>query len=144
MVSLVFSLIEHIKDVFKIDPLPIRGYQKGAAVVLLSVLIYQIMVYYNCTGCKKRFILIWDHASFHVSKMMNDYIRTQKDWLTIIYLPKKAPYLNPNERKINQQIKSCVCANRFYDNIEDQKIAVSEYLNKRFGRWIDSGLCYDT
>ena len=40
-----------IKDVFKIEP--IRGYQKGAAVVLLSVLTYQIMVYYNCiTGNK--------------------------------------------------------------------------------------------
>jgi len=90
---------------------------------------------------------------------MNDYIKTHKVWLTIIYLPKnsipydifvitylpkKAPYLNPNERKINQQIKSYVCANRFYENIEDQKTAVSEYLNKRFGRWIDSGLCYDT
>ena len=39
----------------------------------------------------KRLILIWDHASFHVSKMMNDCIKMQKDWLTIIYLPKKAP-----------------------------------------------------
>jgi hypothetical protein len=29
-------------------------------------------------------------------------------------------------------------------NIEDQKTAVSGYLNKRFGRWIDGGLCYDT
>jgi hypothetical protein len=27
----------------------------------------------------KRLILIWDHASFHVSKMMNDYTKTQKD-----------------------------------------------------------------
>ncbi len=25
----VEPLIEHIKDVFKIDPLPVRGYQKG-------------------------------------------------------------------------------------------------------------------
>jgi hypothetical protein len=48
-----------------------------------------------------------------VSKMMNDYIKMQKDWLTIIYLPKKAPYLNTNERNVNQQIKSYVCANRF-------------------------------
>src|SRR5256714_3098455 len=41
-------LIEHIKDVFKIDPLSIKGYQKAAGLVLLSVLIYQIIVYYNC------------------------------------------------------------------------------------------------
>ena len=50
----VEPLIEHIKDVFRIDPLPIRGHQKAAAIVLLSVLIYQIMVYYNCkTGNKQ-------------------------------------------------------------------------------------------
>jgi hypothetical protein len=28
-----------------------------------------------------------------------------------------------------------VCANRLYENIEDKKAAVSEYLDKRFGRW---------
>jgi DDE superfamily endonuclease len=83
----------------------------------------------------KRLIVIWDHASFHVSKMTNDYIKAQKHWLTIIYLPKKAPYLNPNEREVNQQIKSCVCANRFYKQIEDQKTAVSEFLDNRFEIW---------
>ncbi|MBV9176526.1 MAG: hypothetical protein JO297_05765 [Nitrososphaeraceae archaeon] len=49
----VEPLIEHIKDVFRIDPLPIRGYHKAAAIILLSILIYQIMIYYNCkTGNK--------------------------------------------------------------------------------------------
>jgi DDE family transposase len=41
-------LIEHIKSVFRLDPLPVRGYDKARAIVLLSVLIYQILVYYNC------------------------------------------------------------------------------------------------
>lgn len=41
-------LIEHIKSVFRIDPLPVRGFNKVSAIVLLSVLLYQIMVYYNC------------------------------------------------------------------------------------------------
>jgi hypothetical protein len=50
----VEPLIEHIKSVFRLDPLPVKGYQKVAAIVLLSVLIYQIMVYYNCkTGNKQ-------------------------------------------------------------------------------------------
>ena len=40
-------LIEHIKSVFRIDPLQIIGYQKAAGIVLLSVLLYQILVYYN-------------------------------------------------------------------------------------------------
>ena len=74
-----------------------------------------------------------------------DYVNTQKeDWLTIIHLPKKAPYLNPNERKVNQQIKLDVCANRFYNHIEEQKTAVSEYLDKTFGRWYYDGIRYDT
>ena len=29
-------LIEHIKSVFRIDPLPVRGYQKAAGIALLS------------------------------------------------------------------------------------------------------------
>ena len=49
----VEPLIEHIKDVFKIDPLPIRGYQKATGIVLLSVLLYQIIVYYNCKTRKE-------------------------------------------------------------------------------------------
>ena len=32
----VEPLIEHIKDVFKINPLPVRGYQKAAGIALLS------------------------------------------------------------------------------------------------------------
>ena len=49
----VEPLIEHIKDVFKIDPLPIRGYQKAAGMILLSVLLYQITIYYNCKTRKE-------------------------------------------------------------------------------------------
>jgi hypothetical protein len=47
------SLIEHIKGVFKIDPLPVRGYQKAAGLVLISVLLYQIIIYYNCKTHKE-------------------------------------------------------------------------------------------
>ena len=44
----VEPLIEHIKSVFRIDPLPERGFHSVSAVVLLFVLLYQLMVYYNC------------------------------------------------------------------------------------------------
>ncbi len=40
--------IEHIKSIFRIDPLPVRGYDKVSVIVLLSVLLYQILVYHNC------------------------------------------------------------------------------------------------
>ena len=84
----------------------------------------------------KRIVLVWDNASYHVSKITREYIIRQKGcWLTVIHLPKRAPYLNPNERKVNQKIKSDLCANRFYTSIKEQKDAISEYLDKRFGRW---------
>jgi len=41
-------LIGHIKSAFRIDPLHVRGYDRACAIVLLSVLVYQILVYYNC------------------------------------------------------------------------------------------------
>lgn len=41
-------LIEHIKSVFRIDPVPVKGLDKVRGIVLLSVLLYQILVYYNC------------------------------------------------------------------------------------------------
>ena len=41
-------LIEHIKSVFRIDPLPARGFHAVSAGGILSVLLYQIMVYHNC------------------------------------------------------------------------------------------------
>jgi hypothetical protein len=38
-------LIEHIKSIFRINPLPARGLSTVSAIVLLSVLLYQIMWY---------------------------------------------------------------------------------------------------
>lgn len=41
-------LIGHIKSTFRIDPIPVRGYDKVSGIILLTVLLYQILVYYNC------------------------------------------------------------------------------------------------
>ena len=41
-------LIGHVKSTFRMDTLPVRGYDKVCAIILLSVLLYQILVYYNC------------------------------------------------------------------------------------------------
>jgi hypothetical protein len=50
-------LIEHIKSVFRIDPVPVKGLDQVRGIILLSVLLYQILVYYNCktqrTGTKR-------------------------------------------------------------------------------------------
>ena len=51
-------LIGHIKSAFRIDPLPVKGYVNVCAIVLLSVLLYQIPVYYNCKTNKDNPIAI--------------------------------------------------------------------------------------
>jgi hypothetical protein len=45
-------LIEHIKSTFRIDPVPVRGYDNVRGIILLSVQLYQILVYYNCKVLK--------------------------------------------------------------------------------------------
>ena len=68
----VEPLIEHIKEVFRIDPLPVRRHQQAAAIVLLSVLIYQIMVYYNCkTGNKQTTKSDKTHARKLITQKIN-------------------------------------------------------------------------
>ncbi len=47
-------LIEHIKAAFRIDPVPARGCDKVRSIVLLSVLLYQLLVYYNCKVKSKK------------------------------------------------------------------------------------------
>ena len=40
----------------------------------------------------KRIVLVWDNASYHISKITREYINAQKekeDWLTVIHLPKR-------------------------------------------------------
>ena len=46
-------LIEHIKSTFRIDPVQVRGLDKVRGIILLVVLLYQILVYYNCKVLKK-------------------------------------------------------------------------------------------
>ena len=71
-----------------------------------------------------------EYASYHISKITREYVNAQKekeDWLTVIHLPKRAPYLNPNERKVNQKIKSDVCIQT--DSILIQKNKKMQYQN---------------
>lgn len=45
----------------------------------------------------RRVILLWDRLPAHRSGVVQDYIRSQRKWLTFEYLPAYAPELNPVE-----------------------------------------------
>ena len=81
----------------------------------------------------KRFILVTDNASFHVSRQTKQFIENQLEWLTVIFLPKRSPNLNPVETKVNRNLKKDVCANHNYGTEENLTHAVKRYL-----RCIDS------
>ena len=82
----------------------------------------------------KRFILVTDNASFHVSKKTKQFIEKQLDWLTVIFLPKRSPNLNPVETRINRNLKKDICANHNYGTEVNLINAVSKYL-RYIGSW---------
>ena len=69
--------------------------------------------HYVKTNKVKRFILVIDNASFHVSRKTERFIeeKQSEDWLTVIFLPKRSPNLNPVETKVNRNLKKDICAN---------------------------------
>jgi transposase len=81
----------------------------------------------------KRFIIVIDNASFHISKKTKQFIEKQSSWLTVIFLPKRSPNLNPVESRINRNLKKDVCANHNYQTEKNLINAVGKYL-----RHIDS------
>lgn len=47
-------------------------------------------------------ILLVDHATFHSSKPVRDFVRAHRAQLRIFFLPKRAPELNPDEQVWNE------------------------------------------
>ncbi len=82
----------------------------------------------------KRFILVIDNASFHVSKKTTGYMERQSEWLTVVYLPKRSPFLNPVETRVNRNLKKDICANYCYETEENLLCSVRKYL-RRTGYW---------
>lgn len=47
-------------------------------------------------------ILFVDHATFHRSKLVRDYVRAHRNQIRILFLPKRAPEFNPDEQVWNE------------------------------------------
>ena len=78
----------------------------------------------------KRFIIVIDNASFHLSKKTKQFLEKQSDWLTAIFLPTGSPFLNLVETKVNRNLKKDVCANYNYETEENLLCIVRKYLRK--------------
>jgi transposase len=53
-------------------------------------------------GRHRPLILLVDHASFHGSKQVRDFVRAHRCQLRIFFLPKRSPELNPDEQVWNE------------------------------------------
>ena len=80
----------------------------------------------------RRVILFADHAPCHKTKNVKRFIR-QHPVLKVKLLPKRAPNLNPVERLVNKPLKSAVCTNRAYSDIDDVIRAGRRFLTKYRG-----------
>jgi transposase len=89
---------------------------------------------YVKTNKVKRFILVTDNASFHISRKTERFIEKQSGWLTVIFLPKRSPNLNPVETRVNRNLKKDICANHNYQTEENLINAVRKYL-RCVGSW---------
>jgi DDE superfamily endonuclease len=77
----------------------------------------------------KKVILFADHAPCHKTKNVKRFIR-QHPMLRVKLLAKRAPNSNPVERLVNKPLKSAVCTNRSYSDIDDVIRAGRRFLTK--------------
>ena len=74
-------------------------------------------------------ILIWDGLPAHRSRIMQDYLQTQRHWLTVESLPGYAPDLNPVET-LWGNIKGQELANRCAENLDELDVAISKGMKR--------------
>jgi transposase len=53
-------------------------------------------------GRKRPLIILVDHASFHHSRQVRDYVGAHRSQLRVFFLPKRAPEYNPDEQVWNE------------------------------------------
>ncbi|MDG6924963.1 MAG: transposase [Nitrososphaerota archaeon] len=87
-----------------------------------------LLQYAKRRGAKK-VILFADHAPCHKTKNVKKFIR-EHPVLKVKMLPKRAPNLNPVERLVNKPLKSGVCTNRSYSDIDEVIRAGRRFLMK--------------
>ncbi len=71
----------------------------------------------------KKAILIWDALPAHKSRIMQDYLASQRSWLTAERLPGYAPDLNPVET-LWSNVKGQELANRCSKDIDEAEVAL--------------------
>lgn len=73
-------------------------------------------------------IVLVDHASFHHSKPVRDYVRAHRSQLRVFFLPKRAPEYNPDEQVWNE-VKNNRLGKQPVKNKKDLKMRLTSALD---------------
>ncbi len=76
-------------------------------------------------GRDRPLILLVDHATFHSSKLVRDFVRLHRSRLRIFFLPKRAPEINPDEQVWNEIKTHRIGKRPIRDKIDLKKILYS-------------------
>lgn len=74
-------------------------------------------------------VVIMDNHPTHKSKKLKEWVHTQKDWLTVHYLPRYSPELNPDEY-LNNDLKANVNAHSLPRNGPELAKNLTSYLHR--------------
>ena len=72
--------------------------------------------------------MLADHATFHHSKQVRDYVRAHRSQLRVFFLPKRAPEYNPDEQVWNE-VKNNRIGKQPVKNKEDLKARLTSALD---------------
>ena len=78
---------------------------------------------------RRRTILLWDRLPAHRSAEVQAYLRRQRDWLTMEYLPTYAPELNPVEY-LWAHLSGTDLANLSADNLKEVRRQVRKAASR--------------
>lgn len=81
---------------------------------------------------RRKVTLVWDGLPAHRSRLMTDYLHSQRHWLRVEKLPGYAPDLNPVEN-VWGSLKEVELANRCVDNLQQAVASVRRGM-ARIGR----------
>ena len=73
-------------------------------------------------------VVLADHATFHHSKQVRDYVRAHRSQLRVFFLPKRAPEYNPDEQVWNE-VKNNRIGKQPVKNKEDLKARLTSALD---------------
>ena len=90
---------------------------------------------------REKVVVIVDNGSFHKSKMAKAGISLFEDRLEVCFLPPYGTQLNPIER-FWHHLKSQVCGNRLFENLELVKERIESFLEKQNDAEFDDRLAF--